>query len=171
MANTFNENCSHLSPSSRFLRFSTRFRSLAHLDRVGGEGDAIARDRARDAAGHAVFEQYHNQLKILTLGPSIKYVRKFFGILDPLPFRPHFQYCFTAKLANFFTPCPLVADADVLNGWPLGHYKTQFLLLSIPRCSCPRCLELFKLARKVRLHHFLIPIYSHLVKSVWSNDL
>ena len=40
------------------------------------------------------------------MGASIKYVRTIFWILDPLPFCPHFQYCLSAKLANFWTPHP-----------------------------------------------------------------
>ena len=51
-------------------------------------------------------------------GASIKYVRKIFGFLDPLPPCPHF--CKTVCPQNrpiFWPPHPLAAD--VLNGWPL----------------------------------------------------
>ena len=58
----------------------------------------------------------------LTKGASIKYVRKIFGILDPLPpivrFSRNLSVLSYAKIGHIFdTPLPL--SAYVLNGSPL----------------------------------------------------
>ena len=53
-------------------------------------------------------------------GASIKYVHRIFGALDPPP-RPHFQYCLSAKLANFWTP---PRCGRTLNGSPQGNERT-----------------------------------------------
>ena len=54
-----------------------------------------------------------DKIMLKLLGPSNKYVRKIFQILDtPTPFRPHFQYW----LSSLFLDPPGI---DVLNRWPL----------------------------------------------------
>ena len=50
-------------------------------------------------------------------GASIKYVRKIFGFLDPLPPCPHFVRLFVCKIGRFLDPLPPIR-ADVLNGNP-----------------------------------------------------
>ena len=77
---------------------------------AGGAAEGDARTMGGDTfpgggggGGHAPHE-----------GLSMKYVCKILGILDHRPL-PHFQYCLSAKSADFLTPFPLAAD--VLDGW------------------------------------------------------
>ena len=53
-------------------------------------------------------------------GASIKYVRKIFGFLDPLPPCPHFCKTVCPQNRPIFGPPPPLG-ADVLNGSPLMH--------------------------------------------------
>ena len=71
--------------------------------RSSGGGRTMGGDTFPGGGGHAPHE-----------GLSMKYVCKILGILDHRPL-PHFQYCLSAKSADFLTPFPLAAD--VLDGW------------------------------------------------------
>ena len=115
------------SPAILLARFTEQWRGLCILF-------ARFTEPWRGLCVHVVARNFYPRLvlsdgNVFHKGASIYYVRKFFGILDPLPpllaVSRNLSVLSFAKLATSFTPLPPLG-ANVINGSPLIVTVTEF---------------------------------------------